>query len=179
VSTTPGPLVVGVTELLREPGRQREITLVVPAEPVEVSRSSVPADADVTVDVVLESTLGEAVTVHGTVSAPWRGECRRCLEPVAGTLETEVTELYERRPSGEDSFPIVDDAVDLGPVVHDALVLALPLSPLCREDCPGPSPDAYPVTVEDEAPAEPPRDDRWAALDQLRFDADADADADG
>ena len=65
---------------------------------------------------------------------------------------------------------IVDDAVDLAPVVHDALVLALPLSPLCRVDCPGPSPDAYPVTVADDAAQTAARDDRWAALDAVTFD---------
>ncbi len=170
MSSAHGPLVVGVTDLLREPGKQRTVERAVPADRLEVGRSAIDAGVDVDIDLVLESVLGEAVTVRGTVAAPWTGECRRCLEPIAGVLEADVAELYERHPSSEESFAIVDDAVDLAPVVHDALVLALPLSPLCRVDCPGPSPDAYPVTVADDAAETAARDDRWAALDAVTFD---------
>lgn len=75
------------------------------------------------------------------------------------------------------------DSIDLGPVVHDATVLALPLAPLCRPDCAGPDPEQFPVRTpgpddgvadgEDEA-AERPIDPRWAALEQLRFDSGGD-----
>ena len=30
-----------------------------------------------------------------------------------------------------------DDLVDLEPLLRDAVVLALPFQPLCRDDCPG------------------------------------------
>ena len=32
---------------------------------------------------------------------------------------------------------VVDDLIDLAPAVRDAVVLALPVAPLCRPDCPG------------------------------------------
>ena len=61
------------------------------------------------------------------------------------------------------------DLLDLEPVLRDAVVLALPMSPLCREDCPGlcaecgvPLADAGPGHRHDEA-----TDPRWAALKQL------------
>jgi uncharacterized protein len=61
------------------------------------------------------------------------------------------------------------DLLDLEPVFRDAVVLALPMSPLCREDCPGlcaecgvPLADAGPDHRHDEA-----TDPRWAALKQL------------
>ena len=151
-------LVVGVAELLREPGTQREVALTVPVAGIEGPASAVPDGAEAVLALTLESTLGEAVAVHGTVRAPWRGECRRCLEPMRGELETEVAELFERDPTDEESWPIVDDEVDLGPLVRELLLLALPGLPLCRPDCPGPSPADYPVTVEGEGP--PPADPR-------------------
>jgi len=53
--------------------------------------------------------------------------------------------------------------------LRDAVVLALPMSPLCREDCPGlcaecgaPLADAGPGHRHDEA-----TDPRWGALKQL------------
>ena len=32
---------------------------------------------------------------------------------------------------------LVDDLIDLEPVLRDALVLELPMSPLCSDDCTG------------------------------------------
>jgi uncharacterized protein len=64
---------------------------------------------------------------------------------------------------------LVGDLLDLEPVLRDAVVLALPMSPLCREDCPGlcvecgvPLADAGPGHGHQEAP-----DPRWAGLKQF------------
>ncbi len=40
------------------------------------------------------------------------------------------------RDDGEERF-LDGDFLDLEPAFRDAVVLALPLSPLCRDDCPG------------------------------------------
>jgi uncharacterized protein len=52
------------------------------------------------------------------------------------------------------------------------VLLALPVAPLCRDDCPGPEPEGFPVEIESDESTdgdEPSqRDPRWAALDQLR-----------
>src|SRR5262249_59428827 len=37
----------------------------------------------------------------------------------------------------EDGYALDGNLLDLEPVLRDALVLALPLAPLCRQDCPG------------------------------------------
>ncbi len=75
-------------------------------------------------------------------------------------------------PEPEDGD--VGDEVDLERVVRDAVLLSLPLAPLCREDCPGPAPESFPARVAadplDDEGAEPSPDPRWAGLDQLKFD---------
>jgi uncharacterized protein len=116
-------------------------------------------------------SLSDGVTVSGVLRVPWEGECRRCLEPTSGVVETEIAEVFKDRPDEGETHGIDNDAVDLGPAVHDAAVLALPLAPLCREDCPGPDPEEFPVITATDAP-EPPADPRWAALSELRFDSD-------
>jgi uncharacterized metal-binding protein YceD (DUF177 family) len=40
-------------------------------------------------------------------------------------------------PPDDEAYVIEDDFVDLAPLVHDAILLDLPLAPLCREDCQG------------------------------------------
>ena len=71
------------------------------------------------------------------------------------------------------------DEVDLEPVVRDAVLLALPLAPLCGETCAGPDPESFPTgpagerrLEEQEAEEEPAGDPRSAALRELRLDDD-------
>jgi ribosomal protein L32 len=57
---------------------------------------------------------------------------------VSGELQIAVSERFGDRPISEDDlYPIVDDTIDLGPMVRDAIVLELPMAPLCRDDCRG------------------------------------------
>src|SRR6185436_90813 len=115
-------------------------------------------------------------SVSGRVRAPWVGECRRCLEEVVGDAAVDVQEIFERSPTEGETWPLGPDDIDLEPVVREAVLLALPLAPLCREDCMGPDPDRFPARVEDDTADEldtdpeeedPPKDPRWAALDEL------------
>jgi uncharacterized protein len=162
---------IGVMELRRRPGTQRDVRVATEIPGLAVTGARVPDDAPLEVDATLESIEG-AVTVTGTVRVPWTAECRRCLDPVEGVATVELREVFEVRPIEGETYPIEGDEVDLEPVVRDAALLNLPLTVLCRPDCEGPAPEALPVLVADEAPAEPAGDPRWAALDALRLDPD-------
>ena len=159
---------IGVAELRRRPGNRMHVEREVPMGDVGISTAATPPGAEALVDAVLESQ-STGVTVAGTVTVPWVGPCRRCLEPTGGELVAEFGEVFSDRPDGADLLAFDGDAVDLTQSVRDAVVLGLPLAPLCREDCPGPEPEAFPVAREGDG-TERPVDPRWAALDQLRFD---------
>src|SRR5688572_5563647 len=164
---------IGVMELRRRPGTQRDVRVATSLPGLGITGAQVPDDAELLVDVTLESIEGAAVTVSGTVQVPWTAECRRCLDEVGGVAEAEVSEVFEVHPVEGETYPIDGDEVDLEPVARDAALLHLPLAPLCRADCEGPAPDAFPTIVEDDEggiDGEPARDPRWAALDELRFD---------
>lgn len=161
---------IGVSELRRRPGNRHHVDRSVHVGELRISTASVPPPGEARLDVMMEA-LSDGVTVAGVLRVPWEGECRRCLEPTSGVVETEIAEVFKDRPDEGETHAIDHDAVDLGPVVHDAAVLALPLAPLCRQDCPGPDPEEFPVITEDDDPG-PPRDPRWAALSELRFDSD-------
>ena len=71
-------------------------------------------------------------------------------------------------PDDEERY-LDGDLLDLEPAFRDAVVLALPMSPLCRDDCPGlcvecgvPLADAGPGHGHEAAP-----DPRWAGLRQF------------
>ena len=99
--------------------------------------SRAPAGSGAVADVTLEAFDG-GVAVTGTVSGRWEGECRRCLGSIDGELAVEVRELF-RRGGGEQegTYPMAEDHINLREMVLDALFVALPLLPLCREDCSG------------------------------------------
>jgi uncharacterized protein len=166
------PFRIGVTELRRRPGTQRDVHLAAPLPGLAITASRVADDEDVRVDAVLESIEGAAVTISGTVSSRWQGECRRCLDLVEGDLEATLSEVFEVAPTDGETYPIEGDEVDIEPVVRDAVLLQLPLAPLCRPDCPGPAPESFPTSVagDDDADEDAPPDPRWAALEQLKFD---------
>ncbi|HYT09222.1 MAG TPA: YceD family protein, partial [Mycobacteriales bacterium] len=156
----------------RRPGSMRAVRRSVPAPAdLGVGLARVPEGAPLELDLRLESVV-EGVLVSGTVTAPVTGECARCLNPVTDGLKVDVQELFaypdsateETTDEGEVSR-LVGDLIDLEPVVRDTLVLALPLSPLCREDCRGLCPSCglrYDDLPEDHTHTT--TDPRWAAL---------------
>ncbi|WP_222265271.1 YceD family protein [Modestobacter marinus] len=142
--TGPRAWKVDLRELGRRAGSMREWEKTVPAlERWGVDMVAVPEGAPVQLHLRLESVM-EGVLVSGEVEAPVTGQCARCLEPVEDTLELDVQELYAyegsttEATSGEDEVRRIEgDSIDLAPLVRDAVVLALPLSPTCTPDCAG------------------------------------------
>jgi len=75
----------------------------------------------------------------------------------------------EEEQDAEELYYLDGDLLDLEPAFRDAVVLALPMSPLCREDCPGLCAECG-VPLADAGPGhrhEPAADPRWAALRQF------------
>jgi len=129
-------LVVNVAELMRRAGTVREILRDVPAEDVGFDDPRVDASRPVSLDIEVES-LTDGVIVQGRLGVGWRGECRRCLAPIATTADVEVDEMYQRQPTNPDAYRLEGDQLDLRQMVRDTLLLAVPDAPLCRPDCRG------------------------------------------
>jgi uncharacterized protein len=165
----PTPLVVNVADLLHRPGARRHEDLRARLEGISVVGTRVAAGDEVSVAVTLEP-VSEGILVSGSVSAPWHGECRRCLTALSGAVRADVRELYEPHAREGETYPLRHDQVDLEPLAREALLLELPLAPLCRDDCLGICPTCGADLNEGPcgcAPAD--RDPRWAALDDLRL----------
>ena len=168
------PFVADVVALRRHQGHREQVVVRAPLKGMRVTESWVPDDSMVDVDVVLEAVEG-GIVAEGHVSAGWVGECRRCLGPVSGAIQADVSELFVPEPEEGEAYPILGDHIDLEPLAREAIVLALPLVPLCRPDCKGLCPNcgadlnAGPCACETNN-----RDARWSALDALTLDAPRD-----
>ncbi len=115
------------------------------------------------------SASAGAVLVRGSVAGSYSVRCRRCLEPTRGDLSFDVDELFEGNPKEGETWPLMDNNIDLAPMLREAALLALPLAPLCGQHCRGPAPDRFPTGSTHGAQSV--GDSRWAALSQLKFEA--------
>jgi uncharacterized protein len=130
----------------------------------------VPIGADLELEVQLEGVT-EGVLVTATVTAPLVGECARCLEPFTSETSVRFQELYTlaEGAAAADGYVLDGGLLDLEPALRDALVLELPLSPLCGDDCLGLCPQCG-VGRADAPPGHGPegRGPMWAALKDVR-----------
>ena len=169
------PLVLDTRELDRRPGSQRTVDRTAPApSDLGIAVLGVTPGSSVELELRLEAVM-EGVLLSGTACATLAGECVRCLEEITDEVVADLQELFAyegsstARTAGEDEAGRLEgDLLDLEPVLRDALVLALPFRPLCREDCPGLCPECGDRLADD--PDHQHRevtDPRWAALREL------------
>ncbi|HEY65335.1 MAG TPA: DUF177 domain-containing protein [Caldilineae bacterium] len=126
---------------------------------------------------------GNGILVTGHLTTEVEVVCSRCLEPSSVALEVDLEEEF--RPTvdvitgrhllmeEEDQALWIDaqHILDLHEVVRQNLLLALPLHPLCREDCAGICPQCGQNL--NEGPCDciaTEVDPRWSALLELKLD---------
>ncbi|GHH16018.1 YceD family protein [Streptomyces lanatus] len=178
------PLVFDTHELGRRPGALQRLTRTIDA-PKDLGIQDVvgvPEGAPVELELRLESVM-EGVLVTGTARAQAEGECVRCLEPLQLDVEAEFQEMFSypdaddrgrvRAEPGddaeddEDRLFLEDGLFDLESVLRDAVVLALPMQPVCQEDCPGLCSECGARLADDPDHQHAAVDIRWAALKGL------------
>jgi uncharacterized protein len=130
---------VSVAEILGYPGEYRDIRLDRPISGVRTALAHVterPVHAELRAESVVEGIL-----MTGTVRAGTTLSCARCLDEFPSEVGLELCELFAgpgHETSVEDeAYRVEGNEVDLEPMLRDALTLALPLHPLCLEECPG------------------------------------------
>ncbi len=167
---------IHVGDLRQRLGQRITIEIDLLLAPLNVV-SSKTTDAPVVGALVIES-IERGVTVTGDVSFGWIGDCRRCIDPVGGTETISVFEIFQYgAPEDTEIIDFDGEHVDLYPVVNDAVLTALPLVPLCSDECRGPDPERYPAVSADEFEQQsetPKADPRWSALSELNLEGDTD-----
>lgn len=132
-----GPLVFDIRSLGSASARSESRHVPAPAD-LGAGMVQVPKGSDMDLEVQLEE-VSEGVLVTAVVTAPVVGECARCLDEFTSSVQVKFCELFaaEAGESEDDGYLLDGDLLDLEPALRDALVLDLPLSPLCRDDCEG------------------------------------------
>ncbi|NLG56151.1 MAG: DUF177 domain-containing protein [Rhodococcus sp.] len=161
----------------RRAGSMRAVHRVVPApRRLGLDMVAIAEGTDIDMDLRLEA-VSEGVLVTGPVNVAISGECSRCLEGFDDDLELYLTELFAYPDSATEAttedgevYTVEDDHIDLEPAIIDAVGLALPLQPLCSEDCLGLCSECgIRLAIADSGHGHDIIDPRWAGL-AAKFD---------
>lgn len=123
--------------------------------------------------------LGEMLQAKGEYTAELDLVCSRCLQPSPLTIRGELDLVFKpAKPEQTEEVQLDEDElefsfyqageVDLAQALRDELSLALPMAPLCREQCPGLCPVCG--RLQSEGPCgcrKKETDPRWAKLAKL------------
>jgi uncharacterized protein len=90
--------------------------------------------------VVRVTRTAQGLLVQVKLRAEGEAECGRCLDSFSQTLETDFTELYAFTPNSvtESGLLVPENGkIDLAPLAREEMLLAYPISPVCKPDCKG------------------------------------------
>lgn len=176
---TRDPLVLDTRalNLQRRPGSMITVDRTVPA-PTECAVPLARVTDPIELALTLESVL-EGIWVSGSANAHVHGECARCLEPIEWDLRVPVEELFrypETDARGnetdevdeEEDHLVQEDCLLMESPLRDAIVLDLPLAPVCSQECAGLCAECGIRLAENPGHAHESVDPRWAALAELR-----------
>lgn len=147
-------------DLPRRAGEMRQYSLDIQTpDRIGIDVIAVLAGEEIHIDMRLESVT-QGVLVSAQLSTIADGECVRCLKSVEFEIEGRIQELYRYEPEKtlikaqrkharveeddldlEEELMMEGDIIDLAAPIRDAIVLSLPINPLCAEDCPGLCPE--------------------------------------
>jgi uncharacterized protein len=91
------------------------------------------------VELSIENVGDRSYVARGTVQAQLVMICGRCLKAFTEEVGGPVEAMFRSgdSPAGEEAYPIQGTTVDLAPALVEALLLEVPIAPVCEESCPG------------------------------------------
>jgi len=138
------PYRINLHELPRRAGEMREYSLNFPApEDVGIPLLKIPTGEEINLDFKAES-VDDGVLITGIVRSHPVGECGRCLEKVEMEIDQRFQELFlyasraSDNPDEDDELFFLDgDVADIEIPIRDAVILSMPINPICSQDCEG------------------------------------------
>jgi len=187
MSKKANPFILNTHDLPRRAGEMKEYQLDIPAHArIGIPLIAVPEGDLVELDIRLES-VAQGVLASAEIYAVAHGACIRCLDPVEVVIDRKIQELYRYEPTnekgrkkrrededvdleGEEELQMEGDLMDLEIPIIDAIILTLPVNPLCSDECLGLCPDCGEKWEKlPEGHAHEVIDARWSGLDGLDF----------
>lgn len=143
-SKAQSPFRINLHELPRRAGEMREYELNFPApESIGIPLLEIRCDEPIDIRFRAES-VDDGVLITGDVQSRATGECGRCLAAIDQDIDQKFQELflYESRASEHNDdddglFTLDGDIADIEIAIRDAVILSMPINPVCSLDCEG------------------------------------------
>lgn len=136
---------VSVSDLLKREGAEKRLELEAEIPVIKKGEEKIELAEAPRLDLILRN-VGNRVLASGSLKGQVFLDCSRCLTQFRYPLEIKISELFrkpsefrvEKMPEQEERvFAIVNDEIDLAPMAEQAMLLALPMKPLCKKICKG------------------------------------------
>lgn len=161
---------IDVKDLLRHPGSSRTLEFAEAIGGLRTELAYVPEDRPLGGRLLMESVV-EGVLASGPLSGVMVLRCARCLATTETEFSVEVQELFAPGATADDDeYQLVEGILDLEPMIRDAVLLSMPLAPLCRPDCLGLCERCGGDRNAGECSCPPEVDPRWAPLIGLHLE---------
>ena len=109
------------------------------------------------------------VEVEGSITCLIKGYCDRCLKELDVQIELPFEQTFYKDEAGEDQYVYVNSLLDATQAVSDEIVLSLPTSLLCDENCKGLCPKCGCNLNEKQCDCDTSRDNPFSILKNLKF----------
>lgn len=132
------PYRVDVSRIAKAIGESLPVRGPAALDPLEKGGDRIEPLGPAEIDVVVESVGEGAFTLRGSVEADVALTCGRCLKRFETRLAANVQAFFmgDSEPT-EEAFPVDGHFIDMAPALAEALLLEVPYSPVCCEECPG------------------------------------------
>jgi uncharacterized protein len=153
-----------------------EFSFAVSADDLELSAEGVEFPEPIELDLTATKT-GDEMIFQGAISSTAEMDCSRCLDrfemPIQSKIQfvIQLLEISSPQNSDDDDFvvlPKTTQEYDFSERVREAILLELPLKPLCSVSCRGLCPMCGTNLNESGCDCTPDKtDERWESLRQL------------
>lgn len=177
-------MIYNVAQLLKAPVGTMQTVDLDDADELDLEDESVRLTKPLTGHLRMRRT-NQGILVDGPIEASVELTCGRCLEPFTQSIQFALEEQFYPTidvvtgislPQIENElvFPIDQNhQLDLREAIRQNLLLALPMQPICKEDCAGLCPQCGKNLNEGPCSCKPPIDERLSVLGDLLKDLQA------
>jgi uncharacterized protein len=125
--------------------------------------------------------VGDKILVQGRADLPASLRCARCLNAFEVELGFDITHILEAKPEDDSEEEVeLDDGdldvsyidgpeFDISDVVREHMHLALPMNPLCKDECAGLCDQCGGNLNEGDCGCKAPVDPRWSGLAEVKL----------
>ncbi len=171
-------MIYNVAQLLKAPVGTTQVVDLDETDALDLEDEAVKLAGPIRGRLRLRRT-NQGILVDGPIEVLVELDCVRCLEtftlPISFRLEEQfyptidvITGLSLPESENELIFPIdPNHQLDLREAIRQNLLLALPMQPLCKEDCAGLCPQCGKKLNEGPCDCPPPSDERMSVLGDL------------